>query len=416
MRNIAWLALALSIASPAAAQRARLPEPLSLGEAMRIAARHRPEVDAARARAGAAEQRPAIVSVPDDPMLMLDLLHLPVEQPQLMGADFAIGARMTVPLGDVLGSRARAASAEARAQRRDAERVGLDVALEAAMAFLDLYLARSLVGLIDAQLALAQQIEASANARYSAGLGTQAEALRAEAEVARLRAERAALDGRVDGAEAMLRAALGVGPRARVPVLATLMDDGSLPLQQRAALARAYRARPELAGMRARIERGRAETQAMEGMYWPMLTVSLGGAYTMADGAGVMGSVGISIPIFRDRLDAGVREARFMTDMAEEELTAMQRMIEGQVGAAIGEVRAARARRDALVSDVVPRAMATVDASLAQYAAGRVPQVMAIESLRVAFDVQIMALTAEVQAAMAQARLARVLGEPGGTQ
>ncbi|MCZ7687406.1 MAG: TolC family protein [Sandaracinaceae bacterium] len=416
MKHVAYLVAALSIASPAAAQRARLPEPLSLDDAMRIAQRHRPEVGAARARAGAAEQRPAIVSVPDDPMLMLDLMHVPVEQPQFMGGDFGIGAQMTVPLGDVLGSRARAARAEARGQRRDAERVGLDVALDAAMAFLELYLARSMVGLIDAQLALAQQIEASANARYSAGLGTQAEALRAEAEVARLRAERAALDGRVDGAEAMLRAALGLRPETHVPVLGTLMDDARLPLAQRAALARAQRARPELAARRARVERGQAETEAMEGMYWPMLTVRLGGAYTMADGAGVMGSVGISIPIFRDRLDAGVREARLMTEMAEEELTAMQRLIEGQVGAAIGEVRAARARRDALVSDVVPRAMATVDASLAQYAAGRVPQVMAIESLRVAFDLQISALRAEVEAAMAQARLARVLGEPGGTR
>ena len=397
--------LAIGLAAPCAAQ--RLPSPLELERAMAIAVRRRPEVDAAEARARAAARRPAIISVPDDPMLTGGITHLPVEQ--LMGADWNVMLETTFPLGGILGGRERAAIAQARGLTRDVGRVELDVALEAAMAVLELYWARTLVGLVEAQRALAEQLRDAAQARYASGLGTQAEVLRAQAEVARLGAERAALDGRVQGAEAMLVAALGLLPRTRVPALGELRDDETLS-DPASALSRARQARPELLVMRAEIDRWRGETDAMEGMYWPMLTVRLGGAYSMADGAGVMGGIGLSIPIFRDRLDSGVAEARAMREMAEADLNATERMIEGQVGEALGVVRSARARRDALRTDVVPLAAQAVDASLAQYGAGRVPQVMVIEALRTSFDIQTAALGADVEAAMAQARLRRVLG------
>ncbi|MCC6877604.1 MAG: TolC family protein [Sandaracinaceae bacterium] len=403
-RWVATLCL-LGVTAPAIAQQ-RLPSPLELRRAMSIAVEQRPEVAAAAARARAAARRPAIVSVPDDPMVMGTIAHLPLEQ--IMGADWNVMVETSLPLGGVLGGRERAALAQARSSSIEQDRVELDVALGAATAFLDLYLARALVGLIEAQRGLAEQLRAASQARHASGLGSQAEVLRAEAEVARLGAERAALDGRVQGAEAMLVASLGLRAGTRVPALGVL--DDSEPLAAARALTWARRARPELGVMRAEIDRWRGETDAMEGMYWPMLTVRLGGAYSMAEGAGVMGSLGLSIPIFRDRLDSGVAEARAMREMAEADLDAMERMIEGQVGEALGTLSAARARRDALHTDVVPRAEQAVDASLAQYGAGRVPQVMVIEALRMSFEVRTMALMADVEAAMAQARLQRVLG------
>lgn len=395
-----------SLAAPAQAQRVRVPDPLTLEDALQMAEMHRREVDAAGALAAAALERPAIVSAPDDPMITASVDHFPVEQ--IMGVDWRIMVQQSFPLGDVLGSRARAAQAEARRLSRDSDRVALDVQAEAAMAFLELYLARALAPIVAEQATLTEQLVAAARARYASGLGAQTDALRAEAELARVSAEQLAIAGTIEGAEGMLAAALGLPSQTPLPEL-TEPGDVRLP-STRVAVERALRQRPEIDAMREAVARSEAQVSEMQGMYWPMITIGVGGSYTMAEGAGVMGVVGLTIPIFRDRLDSGVAEARAMVSMSEAELDAMERMIEGQVASARGRVIAARARRDALVDDVVPRTRQAVDAGLAQYGAGQVPQVTVIESLRALFEIRIDALRAEVDAAMSGVRLNRALG------
>ena len=88
----------------------------------------------------------------------------------------------------------------------------------------------------------------------------------------------------------------------------------------------------------------------------------------------------------------------------------MRLEIEGEVASAVGQLHAARAQRDAVIDEVVPRARQTVDAALAQYGAAEVAQVTVIEALRALFALEIEARELEVSAAMAQARLWRALG------
>ena len=58
-----------AVPTPAAAQTTSvLPSPLGLGDAIRLAGERRDEIQAARARIRAGEQRPAIVSALADPM------------------------------------------------------------------------------------------------------------------------------------------------------------------------------------------------------------------------------------------------------------------------------------------------------------------------------------------------------------
>ena len=162
------VAVLLMLAAPARAQRVRLPDPLMLEHALQMAVMHRREVDAADARAAAASERPAIVSAPDDPMVTASIDHFPVEQ--LMGVDWTIMVQQTFPLGDVLGSRARGAQAEARRLLRDADRVARDVQAEAAMAFLELYLARALDGIVTEQIMVTEQLVAASHLKPGHGL------------------------------------------------------------------------------------------------------------------------------------------------------------------------------------------------------------------------------------------------------
>ena len=201
-----------------------LSSPLRLADVIAEARAQRTEITAARARALAAAQRPAIVSALDDPTISLSIDHLPF---MLDGADVSLVVEQQFPLSGVRGHRRRAAEAEARGWAADADRVRLEVELEAVSAFGMLREARQLTAFLGQQQALAGELVAAALARYGAGKGTQAEVLRAEIEVARMAGEAAANVAEVRAAEAMLNVSLGRAPELVVPPLADGATDAS---------------------------------------------------------------------------------------------------------------------------------------------------------------------------------------------
>jgi outer membrane protein, heavy metal efflux system len=389
-----------------AAEEFPLADPLSLDQAVAIARQRRPELVAASARARAASARPAVVGALEDPMLMVSVDHLPLG---LHGVDASAMLEQRFPLSRERANRRRIAEAQARRSLSEIQRVGLDLALDAASAFLMLHERRRVAGILAEQAGLADRLVGAARTRYGSGTGAATDLLRAEAELARLRAEMAASSGETRAAEAMLNASLGRGAMQPVPNLAPLpevSDPG--PAQDIVRAARV--ARPELNAGRAEIEGALAEVALMRSMDAPMAVVRVGVARTMAEGPGVMGLIGVSLPLFRDKRDAAVREAQAMVEMAGADVAAMSRMIEGEALAARERVVAARARHLALRDEVVPRARKAVEAALAGYRAGPGTLVTAIEALSAWWRAQADEVMAESAAALAAARLRRVAG------
>ena len=341
---------------------------------------------------------------------MPSLDHLPFK---LGGVDASFMIEQRFPLSGVRGHRRRAAEADARRLRADAERVTQDVQLDAARAFLMLRERREMSRVLDEQLALARQFVAAANARYSSGTGNQPEVLRAEIEVARLEAAIRAIRAEVAAAEAMLNTSLARPADAEVPPLEALPLTVEPPAW-RDAQDVTLRKRPELEVGRAELSRSQAEISVMESMYRPMGMVRTGPAYTMADGWGWMALIGISVPIWRGRLDAGVREAEAMADMARADLAAMTRMVEGEAATARSQVLAARQRVLALRDDVLPRARHAIDPALSAYAAGTMPLVSVIDAAQALWSVQAELVSAEFELGLAWARFQRALGQFDG--
>lgn len=380
-------------------------ETLSLSGALEVARASHPDVRAMRERASAADQVAALVSRPNDPVVYLSADHIP-----LMGggADVSGGFSIAAPLGGVLRNRGRAARAVASGRRDEIEQMALDVELDVTMAFYTLLYARSLTPLLDGQRQIVEQLLAAATARYSAGLGSQADVLRVQSERARIGALARTVEGLRVAGEGMLNAAMGSPAGTAIPPLEGPSFD--VPASIEEALAEAARVRPELSARAAYILGARADVAVMRGMYRPMIMTSVGGAYTMSDGPGVMTMLGFSVPIFRDRLRAGVAQARAMQSMAEAELDAERLRVEGEVARAYGDCTATSGRAVALRDEVIPIGRQTVDAMLAEYAAGRVPLVSPIEAARSLFASQIESLAVELELGMAHARLARALG------
>lgn len=391
-----------------------LPTPFTLAAAIRIARENRREIVAMSARAEALAQRPDIVGALEDPMLSPAVDHYPFSMMEEDDGgrryDWSIAVEQRFPLSRLLGHRRRAAQAEAKRALADVELAQLDVAVSAQRAFFMLHERRQMSLVIEQRVKLSRQLVDAASARYSSGTGTQADILRAEVEVARAQATQQSLVAEIRAAEAMLNASLGRAPEAGIPVFdySVRRDEPPVPAWLR---TQALGHRPELHAGAAEIERAAAEIDVMRAMYAPMATVRVGRASTMAEGPGAMLMFGVSLPIGRSRLRAGVAEAKAMERMAQAELQAMQLMVAGEAVQTRELVSAARIQVLMLESDVVPRAAASVDAALAGYRAAQGTLAAVIESARALWEVRAELVMAESALAEAWAKLIRASGQ-----
>jgi len=382
-----------------------LPSPLGLGDVIRIASERRDEIAAARARTRAGEARPTIVSALEDPMFSPSLDHLPF---MLGGADVSFTMEQRIPLSGIRAHRRASALADVDRLRAETHRATLDVGLQAASAFLMLHERRRTEALVGEQLTFARDVVTAANARYASGTARQADVLRAEVEVARLGAVARGLVSEVRAAEAMLNTSLAVDADRPVPPLAALAL--VQPPPSWSAIKAALASRPELAAGRAEVARAEAEIQVMRDMYRPMATIRTGPSYTMTEGRGWMAMVGLSLPIWRGRLRAGVAEAQAMRAMSAADLDAMIRMIEGDAAAAVNQLHASRDRQAALAADVLPRARMAIDPAVAGYTSGQLPLVSVIEAVQALWLVQADLIAADTELGLAWARLGRAIG------
>jgi cobalt-zinc-cadmium efflux system outer membrane protein len=397
---------AVTSPSPVAAQtNPVLPSPLSLGDVIRLASERRDEIQGARARIRAGEERPLIVSAFADPMISPSLDHLPF---MLGGADVSFTIEQQIPLSGIRQHRRVSALADVDRLRAEASRTTLDVGIQAANAFLMVQERRRTEALVSEQLAFARDVVSAANARYASGTAPQADVLRAEVEVARLGALARALVSEVRGAEGMLNTSLALDADGPVPALATLAF--AQPPPSWSTIKTALTSRPELVAGRAEIARAEADVEVMRDMFRPMATIRTGPSYTMTDGKGWMAMVGLSLPIWRGKLRAGVAEAQAMRAMSEADVRAMTRMIEGEAAVAVNQLQAARDRQAAITTDVLPRARMAIEPAVAGYTSGQLPLVSVIEAVQALWIVQADLISADTELGLAWARLSRAIG------
>jgi outer membrane protein TolC len=386
-----------------------LPSPLTLSDVVQLAIERRDEIEAARARTRAGEARPAIVSSLDDPMVSPSLDHKPF---MMSGANYSVTIEQQIPLSGIRGHRRASALADVDRLRADAHRTSLDVGIQAANAFFMLQERRRTQALVAEQLTFAQDVVTAANARYASGTAPQSDVLRAEVEVARFAALDRSLVSAVHGAESMLNATLALDTDQPVPPLAPVVLTERVP--DWSSIKSALASRPELAAGRAEIIRAEADVQVMRDMYRPMATIRTGLASTMAEGRGWMAMVGVSLPIWRGKLRAGIAEAQAMRAMSEADFRAMTRMIEGDAAEAVNQLRAARDRQAAITADVLPRARMAIGPAVAGYTAGQLPLVSVIEAVQALWLVQADLIAADTELGLAWVRLGRAIGSYEG--
>lgn len=349
-----------------------------------------PDLRAARDAAAAAGERVRPAGALPDPMVSLSYENDGIS-PSLGEMDMT---RLSLMVEQQLPFPGKLRLAEEIA-RKDAERAatGPDrtrLALAAAVrrAYAALLEARENLVITDEQIATFTGIEEVTRARYTSGLATQQDVLRAQAEKTRLAQQREADRAAEETTLSELRQLLFRPAGTPFPTEARLVP-GRLPAPPSAdeALKRALEATPELREAALAKQRGQLGTDLARRNLKPDFVASA--AYMNRGGLPLMwsASVGVTVPIWAGKKQRPlIAEAERLTSSAAATEESLRRRVEALTEERlirIGQI-AREARLDA--EGVLVQDRLSVDAALASYRTGTVPFVTVLEALGTYFS------------------------------
>ncbi|MFI5120085.1 MAG: TolC family protein, partial [Thermoanaerobaculia bacterium] len=373
----ARVALAAEAAAPGAAAEADM----FVAEALS----RNPELAAARSEAAALAARAPAAGVLSDPMLSVgyenDGTAISLGTEPMSRLIFM--AQQAFPFPGKLGAAEKVANADAARTRFRPERAALALAGSVRRAHADLLEARENQRLVDEQIETWRQIDETIRARYSAGMGTQQDVLRAQSERTRLLQQRRRDQAAEEGALAELRRLLDLPPDAPVVAAARLIPGTPLDVPARdEAVARSVDATPEIRDAAMLRERsGLAADLAKRGTQ-PDFVVTA--AYMNRGSLPLMwsASAGVTVPLFAGaRTRPLVAEAQGLAESAAKTEVALKAIARTRAEERLIRMRqlADEARLDA--EGVLAQDRLSVDAALAGYRTGSVPFVTVLEAL-----------------------------------
>lgn len=348
-----------------------------------------PELAAARQEVAAARARVSPAGALPDPMLSLTYVNDGVS-PSLGTQQMSrleLMAQQAIPFPGKLGLRERVARADADRSATGPERVAL--ALEGAVrrGYATLLQTREDVRLVDEQIEAWREIEEVIRVRYSAGLGSQQDVLRAQSEKTRLLQRRRRDEAAEQGALVDLRQLLYRPADAPIPTALRLVP-GEIPAApaEEEFLEKAMETTPELKEAALAKERSRLAGDLARRNLRPDLVASA--SYMNRGSLPLMWSagLGVSIPLWAGRKQRPlIAEAESQLESASATETSLRRQVMALTEQRLIRIRqlVEEARLDSgalLVQDRL-----AVDAALASYRTGSVPFVTVLEAMSTNF-------------------------------
>ena len=348
-----------------------------------------PDLAAARQEAAAARARVSPAGTLPDPMVIVNYENDGVSpslgvEPQ---SRLQFMAQQAIPFPGKLGLQERVAKADAERFATRPERVVL--ALEAAVrrGYAFLLESRENLRLVDEQTETWRQIEEVVRARYSAGMGTQQDVLRAQSERTRLLQQRRKDEGAEEGALVELRRLLYRPTDAPVPTERRLVPGEPIaapPAEE--FLKKTLDVTPELKELALAKERSHLAEELARRNLRPDFVASAGymnrGSLPLMWSAGV----GVSVPLWAGRKQRPlIVEAQSLFEAASAAEASLRRQALART-----EERLIRLRQLGDESRLDSEALLVqdrlaLDAALASYRTGAVPFVTVLEALSTNF-------------------------------
>lgn len=374
-----------------------------------------PSLQAARLRAEALRTERAQASAWPDPMV--GVAYQPYSIVTARGPQRAQWqVQQQIPLPGTRRLRAEVAGLQAEVADAEAATVARDLALQVKEAYYTLYRVQEQMRLIRRFQSELDGFESSAAAQYEVGRGTQQAILKAQIERGRLalRLEQLA-EERASAQQRLARLTGRTDTEGLAGAVRVAPPDGPL-LQD--PVATALQQRPEADALRRTQQRANREEALARKAFWPDLTVGL--QYvdiaasdltpTMTGRDALAVRLGITVPLWRDKLNAQVREARIEARRAETQLDALQLDIRMRLGDLRQRLQRQRRQLTLLNDTLIPQAETALEATLNAYSTGRTDFLDLLDAERTLFQLQMEYEATYVRSLKTVAALERMLG------
>lgn len=289
-----------------------------LGYYVQIALGQNPEILAAqRAINASSAVIPQVVSL-DDPMLVDTLQPFDNYSVQTAAgrAPNTLSLSQKFPWFGKLDARGQVAEQEVQIAMTRLAQAELKVTEDVRLSYYEMQFSQRAIAITEEDAALLRDLLQIADARYRTGAASQQDVLRAQVELDKLSDRLIALRRQLRQSQADLAKVLHVSPESNLLATSDVAIP-SAPEQIEQLYQMAAECRPELHERLYAIQKSQRARDLAELNYYPDLTAGLGWQAITANNAispvsngndNVGFTLGVNLPIWRDKLDAGVRE------------------------------------------------------------------------------------------------------------
>lgn len=352
------------------------------------------------------------VTALDDPMLTNTIWPIAERSPQsLMGRmPYGLMASQQLPWFGKLRVKGEVAQQEVRMAVARLAQAELKVIEEVHLAYYELYFNQRAIDVTLENRQLLEDLLQIAEARYRTGDTSQQDIIRAQVEVDRVDQRLITLRQALDQGQADLAQLLHIHPDSK-PEALTELAPSSVPSEIERLYDLATGCRPELQEQMAAIVREQRSVELARldyypdvnvGLMWDVMTTNQAMAPN-ADGTDNLGfTIGMNIPLWRNRLQAGVNEAEQRVAQSARQYDATLDETFRQIRRRMVQARSQEEQIRLYRENIIPRSEQTLEISIADYRVGRV-------SFLQLLDNWMQLLTLEVQLARLEADLRQTL-------
>lgn len=386
-------------------------QPLTFDAAIQQAMGESPDVAARTIQVEAARSAAIPAGALPDPKLFVGLNNYPITGPNQLtfGEEMTmatVGLMQDFPNGDK--RRARVARAQAEVGMAQAELIAhhREVALAAAVAWLDVsYLERRIAALVPLE-AENRLLAETVAPRIASGTATPADAVAPGLEEASLADRRADLVAESTGARAELRR--WIGAAADQPIAESVPTFAIDPMSLRASLE----SHPAMRMYESAMARAGAETQEAEAAKWPDFELQAGAHYREPQfGWMVSAQVTIDLPLFASTRQNPLIAAKVLqADRIRLERDGVQRRLVAELERDLAVYAVANEKLGRVRATTLPLARRKDELQLASYRAGTAAFDAVLAARRERIETELASIELEAEAAKVAARLAIYFG------
>ncbi len=314
----------------------------------------------------AAQRYPQVVAL-DDPMFMGMIAPDSVSS-DLVDTGYMLDVQQKLPWFGKRRLRGAVAAAEADAAFQDSADTRLQVRLAAEIAYLDYFLAARLARLNQDNTRIMEQFRETAQTKYRTNQVTQQDVLQADVELFELARRQYELDRMQKVAAARINTLLRRLPNAPLPAAPAELGPPAESPDADLAWQTALLQRPDLAALAWRVESEEAGLELAYKNFYPDVDV-IGRYDAFWQEADLRAQVGVAVnmPIYREKLRAGVREAQFRVSQRRSEFDQRALEIQYEVVEAARRVEESSKVVDLFAQKLVPVAEQNLAAARANY-------------------------------------------------